>query len=204
MQGTREAKSVLTRPGDFHRQVTAFCNLVAGHRRLPLRHFLRSVHQSLPSLYSAALALPDVSPDREPSYPKVTVKEWRRLYRGLDARLGQRTWYHEVFDAYDRKDRQALIGYLADDLADVHADLANGLRCWRTGDHENATWYWRFMRDAHWGEHATSAIRALYWLQRNTKYGPVPAMPNKRIQRTHSRVTPRAERLHGSRRAARR
>jgi len=28
--------------------------------------------------------------------------------------------------------------------------------------------------------------------------------PNKRVQRTHSRVTPRAERLHGSRRAARR
>jgi hypothetical protein len=47
-------------------------------------------------------------------------------------------------------------------------------------------------------------LRALYWLQRNVEYGAVPAMPNQRVQRTHSRVTSRAGRAHGPRQAARR
>jgi hypothetical protein len=176
-----------TRSSEFQRQAATLCRLLAGHAKLPLRTFLHRVHESLPRVYAAALALPDVSPVRDASYRSVTPEAWRRLYRSIEARLGGRTYYSEVFDAYGRKNGKALIGNLADDLAEVHADLANGLRCWRTGDRENAVWYWRFMREAHWGEHATSAIRALYWLHRNAAYGPVSAMPNYGVQRTAGR-----------------
>jgi hypothetical protein len=138
----------------------------------------------LPVVYSAALQLPDRCPGREPKYDAVSPREWRRLHRSLLSRLGDRRYYSEVFDAYDRKERQSVIGDLADDLAEVHADLENGLRCWDTGDYANAVWYWQFMREIHWGEHATSAIRALYWLHRNTSYGLVSAMPNYGVQRT--------------------
>ena len=199
MRRSRAGFSASTTPTGFHRQAVQFCALVAGHARLPLRVFLQRVHQSLPELYAAALALPDLCPENEPSYTPVSPKEWRRLCRAIDARLGHRTYYAEVFDAYDRQDSQTLIGNLADDLASIHDDLNNGLRCWRAGDRDNAVWYWRFMRECHWGEHATGAIRALYWLQRNTGYGPVPAMPNKRVNPPHSAVTAPAEK--GRRRA---
>ena len=203
MRTSKPFASLTSRTRAFRAQARAFCNLVAGHEHIPLRRFLHSAHQSLPALYALGLQLPDICPEHEASYTRVSVKEWRRLFRSLSTRLGDRVHYSGVFDAYDRQDGQALIGNLADDLAEVHADLTNGLRCWRAGDHENAVWEWRFKLESHWGEHATDAIRALYWLRRNVQYGPVPTMPNKRVQRTHSRVTPRAK-AHGSRRAARR
>jgi hypothetical protein len=181
---SKRERTLPSRTRDFRVQASAFCKLVSSHSRLPIRRFLRDVHQSLPGLYAAGLRLPTICPDRRPVGTRVGVPEWRRLYRSLGARLGHRRYYSEVFNAYDRKDSDALIGDLADDLADIYGDLTNGFRCWQVGDYANAVWEWRFMCESHWGEHATSALRALYWLQRDAEYGTVPAMPNGGVQRT--------------------
>src|SRR3989338_3982768 len=129
MRTPRTVDALPARTRAFRKQARAFCQLVAGHKRYPLRSFLRTVHHSLPALYAAGLQLPDITPERDASYSRVATQEWSRLFRSLKSRLGTRTYYCEVFDAYDRHDRGSLIGNLADDLSDIHGDLTNGFLC---------------------------------------------------------------------------
>jgi hypothetical protein len=52
---------------------------------------------------------------------------------------------------------------LADDLADIWADLKQGLLALDAGaPPEDVTWEWRLLFYAHWGRHATVALRALH------------------------------------------
>jgi hypothetical protein len=54
---------------------------------------------------------------------------------------------------------------LSDDLADIFAEVDGGLRWFDAGQPSEAVWEWGFGLVHHWGEHATSAIRALQcWL----------------------------------------
>jgi hypothetical protein len=182
MRTRRTVGSLSTRTRAFRKQARGFCELVAHHKHYPLRRFLRRVYHSLPALYAAGLELPDFTPKSDASFTRVSHQEWSRLFRSLERRLGTRTWYSEVFDAYDRHDHDSLIGNLADDLSDIYRDLTNGFRCWRTGDRENAIWEWRYLLEIHWGEHATGALRALYWLQLTHDFGPPAAMPNNRLK----------------------
>jgi len=184
MRTTRAVGSLSARSRTFRTRARDFCELVAGHKHYPLRRFLRRVYHSLPALYAAGLDLPDFTPAHDASYKRVSVQEWSRLSRSLESRLGTRTWYSEVFDVYDRHDHSSLLGNLADDLSDIYGDLTNGFRCWRTGDRENAIWEWRYFLEIHWGEHATGALRALYWLQRTHDFSPPAAMPNNRLKQT--------------------
>ncbi len=55
-----------------------------------------------------------------------------------------------------------VVGDLADDLADIYRDLAAGLALYEAGSVEDALWHWGFNFQIHWGEHASSAIRALH------------------------------------------
>jgi hypothetical protein len=52
-------------------------------------------------------------------------------------------------------------GALSDDLADVAADLAHGLRHYRDGRVDEALWWWQFSYLSTWGVRATSALRVL-------------------------------------------
>ena len=52
-------------------------------------------------------------------------------------------------------------GSLSDDLADVAADLAHGLRHYRAGRIDEALWWWQFSYLSTWGVRATSALRVL-------------------------------------------
>jgi hypothetical protein len=52
-------------------------------------------------------------------------------------------------------------GILSDDLADVAADLAHGLRHFRDGRIDEALWWWQFSYLSTWGVRATSALRVL-------------------------------------------
>jgi hypothetical protein len=52
-------------------------------------------------------------------------------------------------------------GILSDDLADVAADLAHGLRHYRDGRIDEALWWWQFSYLSTWGVRATSALRVL-------------------------------------------
>jgi uncharacterized protein DUF5063 len=177
---------------EFHRLAQRYCRLVTDHRAIPPKRLLANLHQLIPALYASGLRLPTSTTAGDGKHRKLTHREWFQLFRGLRARLGNRDSYREVFDGYDRKDRDVVRGSLADDLADIFRDLSNGLQCWRAGDRKNAIREWRFGVDYHWGEHATSAMRALYWLRHDYEFNQPGAMPNSAMQRPVSRVTARA------------
>jgi len=76
-------------------------------------------------------------------------------------------WYGEVFDPRPVPPEDPVVGDIADDLADIFSNVDRGLRAWEAGRREEAVWEWGFYLACHWGEHATSAIRALHcWLAR--------------------------------------
>lgn len=101
---------------------------------------------------------PTSSPPLVPAWPG--PEPWRTIRRTLAGLLGERRHYREVFDAYNFED-DPVIGDLADDLASVHRELWDGLRLWDAGRRRDAVWEWRFSFEAHWSEHATSALRAI-------------------------------------------
>jgi hypothetical protein len=158
----------------FAQLVERFCALVDGHTAMAPDDFLRQVHLSLAQLYATALALPaveviggdddDEQRQTETADDRLGHERWMVLYRSLVALIGDREHYSEVFDAYAEPPEEPVMGSLADDVADIHQDLADGLLKWRRGDEDGALWAWRFHFTFHWGEHATSALRALHVL----------------------------------------
>jgi len=115
-------------------------------------------------LYLTALALPNKFPQAvETGSPGQgsTPRSWQDLYPVLAARLPFQH-YGEVFNPLPVPPEESIVGDLADDLSDIFGDVDRGLRLFETGRQEEAAWDWRFSLVHHWGEHATSAIRALH------------------------------------------
>ena len=67
--------------------------------------------------------------------------------------------YADVVDPLTRAD--LISGRLSDDLADVAADLAHGLRHYRDGEYDEALWWWQFSYLSTWGVRAASALRVI-------------------------------------------
>lgn len=170
----------------FARLAEEFCALVDGREALGRDGLLRAVHIRLAPLYAAALALPGVEAmddgleesDGDEDQEDVDVaallegsgkdrlgnEQWMALYRSLDALIGEGGLYAEVFDPWAQPPEEPVTGSLADDVADIYRDLADGLTKWRRGEVAAAWWEWRFGFTIHWGEHAVSALRALHAL----------------------------------------
>jgi hypothetical protein len=76
--------------------------------------------------------------------------------------------YRDVADVTALNSGELVTRSLADDLADIHGDLAAGLRSYDAGQLDAAVWEWRFGFAHHWGAHAVNATRVLHtWLQDN-------------------------------------
>jgi hypothetical protein len=91
---------------------------------------------------------PDVGP--EPDIDELRM----RLAEMLDSV----DTYSFVFDPYlpDVVESQ-----LSDDLASIAVDLDNGLRRFKSGDVEEALWWWQFSYVNNWGNLAGAALNAL-------------------------------------------
>ncbi len=174
-------------PGIEHPDLSAFadlaevyCRLVDSRRTMDGLDFIHRLHLVLAALYSAGLRLPptsvlykdsdagdvselhDAGRVREEAEP-AQMTQWHDLYSGLNDFLGENTYYRKVFDPFEsEEDNPEVIGSLADDIADIYRDLARGLQEWRSSNSGGALWEWRFRFEHHWGEHATSALRALH------------------------------------------
>jgi hypothetical protein len=125
--------------------------------------------EHLLALYSAALLIPfpknlsakshDLPENAEDANPSLRFKSERIP---LD-------FYGELFDPLIVPPAEPVVGFILDDLMDIHRDLIRGLRYFEVGRCDEALWEWRFSLRHHWGEHATSAIRALHcWLAANS------------------------------------
>ena len=66
--------------------------------------------------------------------------------------------YSFVFDPYVP---EMVESQLSDDLTSIASDLENGLRHYRSGNVEEALWWWQFSYVASWGNLAGAALNAL-------------------------------------------
>jgi hypothetical protein len=76
----------------------------------------------------------------------------------LAAMLGNVDTYSFVFDPYVP---EVVEGQLSDDLTSIASDLENGLRHYRSGDVEEALWWWQFSYVSSWGNLAGAVLNAL-------------------------------------------
>ncbi|MCW2844398.1 MAG: hypothetical protein JWN22_2314 [Nocardioides sp.] len=91
---------------------------------------------------------PDVGPDPDLDAMRL------RLARMLD----NVDTYSFNFDPYDP---ELVTSQLSDDLTAIATDLANGLKHYRSGNVDEALWWWQFSYVASWGNSASAALRAL-------------------------------------------
>jgi hypothetical protein len=95
---------------------------------------------------------PDAGPDPDVDPVRTGLAN---LFEGLD----------EYADVADPLTSDAVVrGSLTDDLADVAADLAHGLRHFDTGQVDEALWWWQFSYLSNWGVRAAMALRVLQTL----------------------------------------
>src|SRR3954466_14301191 len=92
---------------------------------------------------------PDAGPDPDVDPVRAGLAN---LFEGLDE-------YADVVDPLTSG--EVVRGSLSDDLADVAADLAHGLRHYRAGRVDEALWWWQFSYLSTWGVRATTALRVL-------------------------------------------
>jgi hypothetical protein len=121
------------------------------------------------SLYLAALELPPEWSDELADLPDaagIPDEERQSVYRAAE-RLPFTT-YAQVLDPLTIPPKEPVIGSLADDIADIYADVVGGLREYEADRKAQALWEWGFNLRSHWGQHATDAISALHhWLADN-------------------------------------
>jgi len=92
---------------------------------------------------------PDAGPDPDVDPVRASLAN---VFDGLDE-------YADVVDPLTNG--EVVRGSLSDDLADVAADLAHGLRHYRSGRIDEALWWWQFSYLSTWGVRATTALRVL-------------------------------------------
>jgi hypothetical protein len=72
--------------------------------------------------------------------------------------LGNVDTYSFVFDPYVP---DVVESQLSDDVTSIASDLENGLRHYRSGDVDEALWWWQFSYVSNWGNLAGAALNAL-------------------------------------------
>jgi len=153
--------------------VRQFCSVIEDASNLNRAEILSRVYPLLPRLIDQAIAMPRAEEAEEtdevesdevlPRKSGSTHEERWSLFQLLQEKLEDWDRYSEVFDP--ARDMDAIVGSLADDLADTYFDLKEGLALQEAGETEpsRVIWEWRFSFDIHWGEHALSALRSLYF-----------------------------------------
>jgi hypothetical protein len=92
---------------------------------------------------------PDAGPDPDIDPVRAGLAN---LFDGLDE-------YCDVVDPLTSG--EVVSGSLCDDLVDVAADLAHGLRHYRAGRVDEALWWWQFSYLSTWGQRGSSSLRVL-------------------------------------------
>lgn len=129
--------------------------------------FVERLAGVLVGLYESALALPDLTPPSvEPEKSAVGTQRSANLRSELAQLFSGHAAYWSVFDPYDERDHEPVIGDLVDDMVSIYEDVQTGLAVYPRGGPEadDAIWDWRFGFRSHWGRHLTAAVRALHAL----------------------------------------
>ena len=147
-----------------------FCSIVDSISHMDKVEFVVQIYRVLPKLIDQAIEMPDVKgSDRggQKSSQKIRYEEWEQLYNSLKEKLGDWDLYHQVFDP--TRDKEAIVGTLADDIADIYGNLKEGLVFIEAApaNPEKAIWTWRLLFYSHWGQHAMDALLAIHFRLQN-------------------------------------
>jgi hypothetical protein len=143
----------------FSTVAEAFCVWAEGPAGDELWEAL-TARRLLARAYVAALDLPPSGPESEAEGPGALSRE--AIYRRFGALPFN---YYSEADPLIVPASDTMTGDLADDLADVWSELKVGLLLHQAGKTHEAAHEWRWRFDAHWGQHAVSALHALHsWL----------------------------------------
>lgn len=147
----------------FAQTARAFCAwatsppaAIAAHVAVAGRH--------LAALVGTGFALCEAG-EGEPAEREVSEEALAAVRRSAEALPLQ--FYSEIFDSLSVPPGPPVVGDLVDDLVDIYKEIALGRELFDAGRTEEAEAHWRFWFPIHWGEHATSALRALWaWVAR--------------------------------------
>ncbi len=112
----------------------------------------------LPGVDDEALGEGDDIPELSPPQKQAATERFRTF---------PLHYYWEVFTPITEEPEEPVTGDIADDFSDIYHDVKSGLLAYELGRQPQAVWHWRFTWGIHWGEHATSALRALHSYQKN-------------------------------------
>jgi hypothetical protein len=114
----------------------------------------------LPSVDDEHLPKDDDMPEPSPARKQAAAERFRTF---------PFQYYWEIFTPISEKPEEPVCGDIADDFFDIYHDVKLGLLAYDLGREPQAVWHWRFTWGIHWGEHATSALRALHSYQKNSE-----------------------------------
>ena len=136
----------------FRVVAAAYCDFIDSCRIFEEEESFSKLLRIISQLYTTALDLPEVEPEEERPI------EWDFPLPEVDVK--HHNVYMEIFNPYH--DETPVNGCLDDDIMGIYSDIKKGLLLYEQGHGTVAVWEWRFGLEVHWGEHATSAIRALH------------------------------------------
>ncbi|MDB6149505.1 MAG: hypothetical protein JWQ44_953 [Chthoniobacter sp.] len=147
----------------FHEIAAEYCGWVERpSEHLDLREWLPAI---LAEMVHAGFSLPDSDCWAESEATGFRKRDYEEVRAALPPLPLQ--YYREVFEPPDMDCEESIVGDLYDDLADIYGDLSEGLFLFQHSSAIAADAHWKRWFWFHWGAHATSAVRALYWVQRN-------------------------------------
>jgi hypothetical protein len=152
----------------FAAEAIDFCAIIENRAKLNRTRFFQALYLEIPKLISSASTLPNDLEFKIIKRNKVEEQnEWKSLFNHLKKKFGNLDYYQEIFDPYEKIDLKPVFGSLSDDIADIYREIKPGTINWEKKSKtqkERIAGNWHFFFEIHWGEHATSALRALYFL----------------------------------------
>jgi hypothetical protein len=142
-----------------------FCLLIDSRDTHTETEILQKAYRLLPQLCLCAMNLPEAnrSSDYHGDFPH---SNWAKIYESLQSKFQHSYDCYTDIDPYN-KDAKSLLGSLSDDLSDIYRDISPGLNDWTKSSNSlkrGIIWEWKFSYEIHWGNHATSAFRAIHFL----------------------------------------
>jgi hypothetical protein len=161
---------------------------VLENKELSKDKFIKSAHQALISLYSAAYNLEEIELKYSSSETLYNDDEiFENKNANLIEQLAEEAFYWEVFDptyyeingepisGWKITDKESSQGWLVDDFSEIYRDLKIELHkiyLLKTNESvEDGLWQLKFGFYNHWGNHAINALRYLhyFWYTDKTK-----------------------------------
>lgn len=139
-----------------------YCALLDSIRDIEIEIFLPRLAASLSQLYAIAIQLPYVEPATDEVPGSMPRKQDWGVWNTLRQKLGPLESYYTVYEPRELSD--PVQGSLANDLFEIYEDLKEDIALVKGGAHpSDIAWSWRESFREHWGNHATDALRAIYW-----------------------------------------